>query len=139
MAQVGLGRLLELAQDQRRDFRRRVLLAVDVDLDQFVRSADDLVGDQLLFGLHLVVAPAHEALDREDGAPGVGDRLPLGRVADQPVALVGEGDDAGRQPVAFLVGDDLDLAPFHDGHDGVGRSQVDADDFFAFCHCIAPF
>ena len=49
VAQVGLGGFLELAQDHRRDFRRRVLLAVDVDLDQFVGAADDLVGDQLFF------------------------------------------------------------------------------------------
>ena len=130
VAQVGLGRLLELAQDHRRDFRRRVVLAVDVHLDQLVGAADDLVGHQLLFAWHFLVAPAHEALDRVDGAPRVGDRLPLGRVADQAVALVGEGDDAGRQAIAFLVGDDLDLAAFHDGHDRVGRAQVDADDFF---------
>ena len=53
VAQVGLGGFLELAQDHRRDFRRRVLLAVDVDLDQLVRPADDLVGDELLFGSRL--------------------------------------------------------------------------------------
>ena len=38
----------------------------------------------------------------------------------------------------FLVGDDLDLAPFHDRDDGVGGAEVDADDFF-FCHVLAPF
>ena len=101
VAQVGLGGLLELAQDHRRDLRRRVLLAVDVHLDQLVGPADDLVGDQLLFRLDLVVPAAHEALDRVDRAPRVGDRLPLGRVADEAVALVGEGDDAGRQAVAL--------------------------------------
>ena len=79
--------------------------------------------------------PAHEALDRVDGAARVGDRLPLGRVADQPIALVGEGHHAGRQAVAFLIGDDLDLAAFHDRHDRVRRAQVDADDFF-FCHLV---
>ena len=110
MPEVGLGGLLQLAQDHRRDFRRRELLAVDLDLHEVVRPADDLVRDELLLGLDLVVPAAHEALDRVDGALRVGDRLPLGRVADEAVALVGEGDDAGRQPVAFLVGDDLDLA-----------------------------
>ena len=95
VAEVALGGLLELAEDHGRDLRRRVVLAVDLDLDEVVGPADDLVGDHLLFGLDLVVAAAHEPLDRVDRPPGVGDRLPLGRLADQDLALVGEGDDDG--------------------------------------------
>ena len=68
VAQVALRGLLELAQDQRRDFGRSVFLAVDMDLDEIARPADDLVGDHLLLGLHLVVPAAHESLDRVDGA-----------------------------------------------------------------------
>ena len=49
VAEVALGRLLELAEDHRRDFRRRVVLAGDPDLDEVVGPADDLVGDHLLF------------------------------------------------------------------------------------------
>ena len=45
--EVGLGGFLELAQDHRRDFRRRELLAVDVHLHQFVRPADDLVRERV--------------------------------------------------------------------------------------------
>ena len=56
VAQVSLGGFLELAQDHRGDFGRRVLLAVDVDLDQLVGPADDLVRHQLLFGLRLPCA-----------------------------------------------------------------------------------
>ena len=82
-----------------------------------------MYGNEFLFALDLVVPAAHEALDRVDRAPRVGDRLPLGRIADEPVALVGERHDAGGQPVAFLVGDDLDLAAFHDRDDGVGRAR----------------
>ena len=52
-------------------------------------------------------------------------------VADEAFALVGEGDDAGRQPLAFLIGDDLDLSPLHDRDNGIGGAEVDADDF---CH-----
>ena len=66
------------------------------------------------------------------------------RLAGSPTrrsALVGERDDAGRQAVAFLIGDDLHLAAFHDGHDRVRRTQVDADDFlFGHCGCsLLPF
>src|SRR5262249_28178232 len=61
------------------------------------------------------------------------------RVADEAVALVGEGDDAGRQPVTLLVGDDLHLAAFHDGHHRVRRAEVDPDNRFTLCHRYAPF
>ena len=44
--------------------------------------------------LRVVEAAAHEALDREDGVAGVGDGLALGELADQPLAGLGEGDDA---------------------------------------------
>ena len=83
--------------------------------------------------LHLFVdfveLAAHEALDREDRVLGVGDRLALGDLADQPLAGLGEGDDRRRQASAFRVGDDDRFAAFHDGDDRVGRAQVDADDF----------
>ena len=139
VAQVALGRLLELAEDHRRDLRRRVVLAADPDLDEVVGPADDLVGDHLLLGPDLVVAPAHEPLDRVDRPRRVGHRLPLGRLADQGLALGGERDDRRRQPAPLLVGDDRDIAPFHHRDHAVGRPQVDPDDLFTFCHDPSPF
>jgi hypothetical protein len=56
-----------------RDLLGGVALAVDVDLP---------VG-------------AHVALDRADGAIGVGDGLALGDLADEHLAVLGEGDDRG--------------------------------------------
>ena len=85
------------------------------------------------------MAAAHETLDRVDGARGVGDGLPPGRLADDGLPLVGERDDAGRQPVPLGVGDDLDFLAFHHGHDRVGGSEVDSDDLFSSSHSIAPF
>ena len=75
------------------------------------------------------MAPAHEALDREDGVLGIGDRLALGDLADEPLAALGERHDRRREPAAFGVGDDDRLATFHDGHNGIGGAQVDTDDF----------
>ena len=134
VAQIGFGRFLELAQDQRRDFRRRVLLVAGLDLHVVLRSADDLVGNDLLFAGHFVVPAAHEPLDRKDRAARVSDRLALGRLADQRLALVGKRHHARRQPVALLVGNDLGLFAFHNSHDRVGGSQIDPDDFFTLSH-----
>src|SRR5204863_302071 len=89
VAQVSLGGFLELAQNHRGDFGRGELLVVDIDLNELAGAADDLVGDQLFFGLDFVVTAAHEALDGVNRAARVGDRLPFGRVADQAFALVG--------------------------------------------------
>ena len=41
---------------------------------------------------------AHVALDRPDGPVDVGDGLPLGDLADQHLAVLGEGDDGRRGP-----------------------------------------
>jgi hypothetical protein len=60
--------------------------------------------------------------------------LPLGRLADDRLPFIGETHDAGRQAVAFRIGDYFGFRPFHDRNDGVGRAQIDANDFFASSH-----
>ena len=97
----------ELLQDHRRDLLRRVTLAVDV---------------------HLMIG-AHIALDRRDRAFGIGDRLALGELADEPLPVLGECDDGRRQVTAFCVGDDNRLRAFHNRDHRVGGTEVDADDF----------
>jgi hypothetical protein len=76
----------------------------------------------------VVEAAADEALDREQGVGGVGDRLALGRGAAQDLAVVGISHDGRRGARAFRVLDDLGLAAFHDGDAAVGGAEVDADD-----------
>ena len=83
-AQIGLGRFLQLGQDHGRDLGRRILLAADVDARVAVVAADHLVGDHLHLFADFVVAPSHEALDRENRVLGVGDGLALGDLPDQP-------------------------------------------------------
>ena len=55
-----------------------------------LRRLDDLVGDELLVLLdhRVVVAAADQALDGEEGALGIGDRLALGRLADEALAVI---------------------------------------------------
>ena len=70
LAEIGLGGLLHLLQDEGGDLRGRIGLAVGLDPGVAVAGAYDLVGDKLLVLLHhrVVVAAADQALDREEGA-----------------------------------------------------------------------
>src|SRR5713226_4829584 len=76
LPEMRLGGLLHLLQDERRDLRGRILLAVGLDPGVAVRGADDLVGNELLVLLHhrIVIAPADQSLDGEEGALRIGDR-----------------------------------------------------------------
>ena len=113
LAQVRLGVALQLLQDEGAHLLRVEVLAVELDLP---------VG-------------AHVALDRPDGPVDVGDRLALGDLADQHLAVLREGDDGRRGPGALGVGDDGGLAAFQNADDGVRRAQVDAD---RTCHGSIP-
>ncbi len=99
---------------------------------------DDLVGDEVLVLLRhrVVVAAADEALDREERVFRIGDRLALGRLADQPLAVVGEGDDGRRRALPLGVLDDLGVLAVHDRDARVGRAEVDADDFCHACFSL---
>ena len=114
VAEVGLRVALELLQHARADLLRGVGLAVDVD---------GPVG-------------AHVALHRADRAVDVGDGLALGDLADEHLAVLGEGDDRRRRAGALGVGDDGGVAALEDGDDGVGGAEVDAD---CSCHGVMPF
>ena len=113
------------------------MLAVRSHPGVAVGGLDDLVGDEthVLLGHRVVEGAADEALDGEEGALGIGDRLTLGGLADEALAVVGESDDRGRGARAFRVLDDLGRRALHDRDAGIGRPQVDADDF---SHCVSP-
>src|SRR5690606_41142570 len=99
---------------------------------------DDAVGHQVEVLLDLGVGElaADQSLDGKEGVLGIGDRLALGRGANDDLAILGEGDDRRRGAVALGVLDDLGVAAFHDGDAAVGRAEVDADDL---AHCLAPW
>ena len=133
LAEIGFRRFLHLLQDHRRDLRGRLLLAGGLDPGVAIVALDDLVGDELLvlLGHRIVIAAADQALHREDGVFGIGDRLALGRLADEAFVAVRERDDGRRRARAFRILDDLGVLAIHDGDAGVGGSEVDTD---YFCH-----
>ena len=90
----------------------------------------DLGGVLLLVDGDAPVGP-HLALDRADRPVDVGHRLPLGGLADEPLAVLGERDHRRSSPRAFRVGDNSGLAAFEDGDDRVGRPEVDP---YRTCH-----
>ena len=131
LAEVLLGGFLHLLQDIGRNLARRVLLAAGLDPGVAVLALDDVEGDHLLvLGHHRVgVTAPDQALDGEQGVFRVGDRLALGRLAHEALAILGERHHRGRGPRAFRVLDHLGLGPVHDGDAGIGGSEVDSDDF----------
>ena len=93
LSDILLRGLFELLQDHRGDFGRRVLLPVRFDPYIAVRGADDSVRHHLHLFADFVVAPAHEALDREHRVLGIGDCLTLGDLTDEAFAALGERDN----------------------------------------------
>ena len=95
-----------------------------------IRRLGDLVGDELLvlFNHRIVVAAADQPLDCEDGLFRIGDSLALGRLANETLAVVAEGDDRRRRAHAFSVLDNFRRLAFHDGDARIGGAEVDADD-----------
>ena len=89
----------------------------------------DLVRDHSLVLLRdwVVVAPADETLDREDGVFRIGDALPLGGLADENFPAVREGNHRRRRSGALGILDHLGRVAFHDGDARVGRSEIDPD------------
>ena len=94
VTEVGLRVALQLLQDARRDLLGGVLGAVDVDAPVL----------------------AHVALDRTNGAVGVGDRLALGDFTDQHFAGLGEAHHRRGGAAAFGVGDDDGLSRLQHAH-----------------------
>ena len=136
LAEVLLGVGLHLGEDHGADLLRGEVLAVDLHDRAAAHAGLDLVRDGLELGADLVIATAHETLDREDGVGGVGDGLVLGRLADDAVAVGAEAHDGRGGAVSLGVDDDRGLAALEDRHRGVGGAQVDAKNL---AHGCSPF
>ena len=129
LAEMRLGGLLHLLQDEGRHLAGRVFLAVRLDPGIAVARLDDPVGDQVLVlpGRRVVEGAADQPLDREQRVRRVGHRLPLGGLTDEAFLVVGERHHRRRRPRAFGVLDDPRVRTVHDRDTGVGRAEIDAD------------
>ena len=139
LAEVRLRVGLQLLEDHRGDFRRRVRPPVgDLDPDAIGlavlldRVRDDVAA---VADFRIVPAAPHEALDRVDRVGRVGDRLALGQLADEALAGLVEGDDRRDRAAALCRRDHGGLAALHDGDDRVRRAEVDADDLAHVRRC----
>ena len=94
-------------------------------------ALDDLVWNQVLvLGNHRVIKTAtDQALDRKNGTFRIGDGLTLCRLADKTFVTVGECNDRRGCTRTFGIFDDLRAFAVHDGYAGVGRSQIDTNNF----------
>jgi len=105
LSEIRLGVNLQLLQHERRDLLRREHAVVDL----------------------LRPVGAHLPLDRHHRPLGVGHSLSLGDHTDQPLAILGEGDDARRRSRSFGVRDDDRFAAFDGRCTAVRRSKIYAD------------
>ncbi len=87
LAQRGFGVPFQLAEDECGDLGRREGLVAELDADYRFAVFGDVEREELqLFG-DVGHAVTHQALDGVDGAVGVIDQFPAGRVADDDLAF----------------------------------------------------
>ncbi len=129
-AEVALGVALQLAEDQRGDFRRSGRLVAERDAKYFARLkiVGKAEGEELQFFLDVFDATSHEALDRVDGALRRFDQISASRVADYRLIVFVERDDRGNQVRAVIARDHDRGVPLHERHERVRGAEVDADD-----------
>ena len=125
LTKIVFGSLLQLLQNQCRDLGRGVFLPLR-EYGNVVALAHDFVGHHLYFFADFVVAASHETLDRVDRVFGIGDRLALGDLPDEPLAGLGKSDHRRGRAPSFFIGNNLGFATLHDGYAGVGGAEVNS-------------
>ncbi len=130
LAEMGFRGLFHLLQDESGDLRGRVGLAVGLDPGVAVGSLYDFVGDKLLvlFDRRIVVTAANEALDGEDGLFRICHCLALGRLTDEALAIVSEGDDGRGRPHALGILDHFRRFAVHHGDARIRGAEIDPND-----------
>ena len=97
LAEVGLGGLLHLVQDETTNLRRRVLLAAGLNPGVAVGVLNDLVGNLLDVTLDLSIGElaTDETLGSEESVLGVDNGLTLGGNTNETLAILSETDNGG--------------------------------------------
>jgi hypothetical protein len=97
LAEVGLGGLLHLVEDETTNLGRRVLLATGLDPGVTVGVLNNLVGDLLDVTLDLSIGElaTNQTLGSEESVLGVDDGLTLSGNTDETLAILGETDNGG--------------------------------------------
>ena len=129
LAEIAFGGFLHLLQDEGADLAGAVALAPRLDPGVAVVGLDDLVRDQTLVLFHhrVAVVAADEALDRGQRVLGVGHRLALGGLANEPLLIFGERHHRRRGARALGVLDHPGVAALHDRDTAVRGAEIDAD------------
>ena len=134
---MGLRSFPHFLQDESADLAGAVLFATHFNPGIAIRTRDDFIGHHaLVFRRNRIIfATADQALYREDRILGIGNCLPLGRLADEDANTVCESYNRRRRARTFGIFDDLGLLAVHYCNAGVRRSEIDAD---CFGHVRAP-
>ena len=137
-AEMGFRRLLHFRKDEGADLARAIFFSFNLDPGVAIWTRNDLVRDHALILLRhrVVVAPADQALDREDRVLGISDALPLRRLSDEDFAGIGKGNHRRGRPCPLRILDDFRLVAFHHGDARIGRSEIDSD---CLSHDVSPF
>ena len=134
--EIALRIALQLAQDERGNFRRCECLVAQLDAQHFARR--EVLGQTKWKKLQLVLdvldAAAHQALHAVDSAFRRFDQVFARRIANDDLAVLVERHHRRHQVQSVLAGNDDRTVALHEGHQRVGGAQIDADDAFV-CHC----
>src|SRR6185503_13969013 len=123
------GALLQLAEHERRDLRRRELAVADANAHDTASFTADAERQQRGFILHVVDAAPHESLDGVHRPRRRGQQPPLRFAADEDRAVIAERHDRRHERVTGAVANDSRLTVAHVRDQAVGRAEIDADDF----------
>ena len=129
LAEMLLGPVLELLQDERRDLRRRELSIADTQPDDTAGITGDPKPQELRIVDHVLHATAHEPLHRVHRPCGSGEEASLGLAADEHRAGLVERHDRRHERVAGGVADHDRLPALCVGYEAVGGAEIDADNF----------
>ena len=130
-----LGIALELAENERGNFRRGEGLLAEFDAQNFagLQIFGEAEREELQFVLNVFNSASHEAFDRVDGAlRGFDQRIARG-IADDGLIVLVERHHRRHQIRAVFAGNDDRAVPLHERHERVRGAEIDADDAIR-CH-----